>query len=89
LQTGRDLAEALKGRFQALDDLGGDLVRRRQQIRVIQAVVLQPEDVEVDLVAPDQIGIGEFAEALALFAFPAAALSCGRKCSAAPNVRWW
>src|SRR5215813_995816 len=63
LETGRHLPESLQRRFQALHDLRGDFFRRRQEVRVVEGIVLQPEDIEVDLFALDQVGIGEFAEA--------------------------
>ena len=58
LQAQRDLLKAIERRFQVLDDLGGDLVGRRQQIGVVQRVILEPEDVEVHLVARDKVGMG-------------------------------
>lgn len=68
LQAHRDLAEALKRRFQALDNFCRNFVGRRQQVGIVERVVLEPEDIEIDLVALDEIGISEFAEALGLFA---------------------
>jgi len=48
-----DLTETIERGFEVLDDLGGDLIGRRQQVGVVERVVLEPEDVEVDLVARD------------------------------------
>jgi hypothetical protein len=66
LQAQRDLAEAGERRFQVLDDFGGNLVRRRQQVRVVERVVFEPEDVEIDLVAGDELGMGKVPEAVGL-----------------------
>ncbi len=61
-----DLAEAIERGFQALDNLSSDLIGRRQQVRIVKAVVLQPENIEVDLVALGESIITEAAETFAL-----------------------
>src|SRR6266446_3040917 len=40
LKAQRDFAEAVERGFQVLDDFGGDLVRRRQQVGIVERVVL-------------------------------------------------
>lgn len=55
----------LQGRLKVLDDLGADDVGRRKVIEVAEAVVLEPEDVQVQLVAFQQLVGREPAEALA------------------------
>jgi len=65
LQTQRDFAEAVECRFEVLDDFGGDLVGRREQVGIVERVVLEPEDVEIDLVAGDELGLPETPEAFA------------------------
>src|SRR5205807_716879 len=62
----RNAAETLQSGFQALDDFGGDLVWRRQAVGVLEARVLEPEDVEVELVALDQLVIAEATETIGL-----------------------
>ena len=43
--------EAVERRLKTLDDFCRDFVRGRQQIRVVERMILHPEDVEIDLVA--------------------------------------
>ncbi len=47
-----------------LDDLQRQNFRRRQFIQIIEAVVLQPEDVEIGLVASNEFIVGEIPEAI-------------------------
>jgi len=61
-------AELLQRQFQVLDDLGGDLVERREAARIDVAVVLEPEEVEVRLVVGGERLVAELAESLALLA---------------------
>src|SRR5216684_2914505 len=49
-----DATKAVQGGLQALHHFGGDLVRRRQQVGIIEGVVLEPENIEIDLVAAEQ-----------------------------------
>ena len=53
LQIRRDLGELLQRRLQIFDDLGGDHVGVGQVGGVLQALVLEPEDVQAELVALD------------------------------------
>ena len=57
--------EFLQRKLQARDDLRGDLVRWRKAVGVGGAGVLEPEDVEVQLVALRQLLVTEAAEAFA------------------------
>jgi hypothetical protein len=50
-QVGRDLRKLIQGGFQVLGDLERDNVRVRQVRRVLQALVLQPENVKARFVA--------------------------------------
>ena len=45
LQLSRNLAELLKRGLKAFDDLGGDFVGWRQEVWIVEAVVLEPEDI--------------------------------------------
>ncbi len=56
-QTCRHIPECVQCGFQMLDDLLLQDIRRRQIIQVLQAVVLQPEDIQAGLVAGDQFFI--------------------------------
>ena len=56
-QFRRHLAEPFQRRLKVLDHLYGDFIRRRQAVRVDVAIVLQPEDIEVQLVAGGEVGI--------------------------------
>lgn len=56
-----------------LPDFQGQHVRLRQVVDVLQAVILQPEDIQVELVALDQLVMIETAEALGLLALVVAA----------------
>jgi hypothetical protein len=64
LQTQRDLAEAVECGFHVLYNFVG----RREQIGVVERVILEPENVEIDLVAGDELGIREPPEAIGLSA---------------------
>src|SRR6266566_7672693 len=66
LQAQRDFAEAVERRLQILDDFGGNLVRRRQEVGVVERVVLEPGDVEIDFVASGELGIGVAPKAVGL-----------------------
>ena len=57
--------------MQVLDDLGGDDVGGGEVGGVLERLVLEPEDVEVGLVALDQVVVGERVAALALDALVA------------------
>ena len=54
-----DLRELIEGGFQVFDDFGGDDGGVGQVGGISKAVVFQPEDVEVDLVALDQVVVSE------------------------------
>ena len=54
-----------------LDDFLLQHIRRRQVVEVVQAVVLEPEDVQAGLVARHQVGMAEVPEALAFLALVA------------------
>ena len=58
-KRGGDVAEAVERRLQVFDDLGRDFIGRRQQIGIVERVILEPEDVEIDLVARQQLGSGK------------------------------
>jgi hypothetical protein len=49
-----------------------DLVGRRQPVGVVERGDLEPEDVEVDLVAGDEVGVGKSVEPIGLDSFEAA-----------------
>ncbi len=68
LQILRDGRELLHCRFQISRDVGGDDFGGGQVGGFFQSFVLQPEDVQVHLVALGQLVVGEGLEALALFA---------------------
>ncbi len=62
-------AELLQSKIKVLHDLRRNSIRFRQVLRVLKAFVLEPEDVLVDLVPPDEFIVAEVAEALVLFLF--------------------
>ena len=68
-ERGRHRPEPLQSIFEALDDLSGDHVRRRQEIGIVQSVILQPEDIQVELVAGEQGLKREAPELFSLLAF--------------------
>jgi hypothetical protein len=79
LQVVFDLAELLEGGFEVVDDLTGDDIGGREIGGIFKGVVLQPEDVEVHLVALEEVLVGEAPEALGLDAalpVPVGARTC-------------
>ena len=50
-------AKLLESGFKIVKDLPRQFSRCRQVIRILQRVILEPEDVEAGFVASDQIGI--------------------------------
>ncbi len=52
--------------FEGFDDLGGQFGRGREVFAVFQAVVFEPEDVEVGFVARDDLVVGVAFEAVGL-----------------------
>jgi hypothetical protein len=65
--------ELREGGLEVLDDLRGADAGGREAVGVLEALVAQPEDVKVGLVAGDQLLVGEAPEPLALLAFGPAA----------------
>ena len=63
LSDGGELGER---RLEVLDDLLRDHLGRRQVVHVLERVVAEPDEVEADLVALDQLVVGEALEALRL-----------------------
>jgi hypothetical protein len=72
-QRVRHPPEPFQRPLQILHDLRRNFLRRRQQVGIIKGIVLEPEDIEVDLVAGDEVRIGEAPEPLALPALGARA----------------
>ena len=70
-EIGGDLGELVEGGLQILDDFGGQNGGVWQIGRIAQTVIAEPEDIEVGLVALDQVLVGEAAEALGLAALVA------------------
>jgi hypothetical protein len=66
LQSLGDRGELAECRLQVLDDLADDDIGWEQIVGVVEAGILQAGDVEVGLVAGDQLVVGEGAEALGL-----------------------
>ena len=66
LQVLRDRRELLQRGLQVFGDLGSDNIGIRQVRAVFEAIVFEPEEVEVHLVALDQLFVGEGLPALAL-----------------------
>jgi hypothetical protein len=54
-EVGVDQGDLVEGGLEVLDDPGGDDVRLLEGRGVVQALVAQPEDVEVGLVAGDEV----------------------------------
>ena len=73
-QFHRHAPEFLQRALQARDNLCGDFVRWGQAVGIGSAGVLEPEDVQVELVALSQIRVGELAEAFEFGAFVTAML---------------
>ena len=67
-----DGAEVVEGGGEVVDDFGGDEVGAGEVVEVLEAVVFEPEDVEVEFVARAEIFVAEAAEA---FGFSAGALA--------------
>ena len=63
-QVGGDLGELIEGSLQVFDDLGRKNGGVQEIVGIAEAVVAEPEDVEVGFVALDQVFVGEGAEAL-------------------------
>ena len=63
--------ELLQGRLQALYDLRGEHLWLRQVLRVLQAFVLEPEDIKAALIPLDQLIISEGMETIRFGPFPA------------------
>ena len=61
------IPELLKRSLKILNYLGSDLLRRRQVRRILKTVILQPEDIEVQLIASLQLVVAEALEPLILF----------------------
>jgi hypothetical protein len=68
-QAGCYISERVQRRFQVFDDLLRKDIRRRHFIQVIQAVVLQPENIQAGLVAGNEVVVRKVLEALRLIAF--------------------
>ena len=66
-----DIFELQQGCLQTGDDLLGQHIRIGQVLRIFQGLILQPEDVQADLVTRHDLIIGEGAEALGLLALVA------------------
>jgi hypothetical protein len=66
LQRSRHGLELRQGSGEVVDDLAGNDLRCREVIEVLERGVLQPGDVEVDLVPRNELVIAEGAESLAL-----------------------
>src|SRR5262249_49421022 len=66
LQSLRNRAEQLQGRLQVLGDLFGQDIGFREAVRVLQTLVLEPEQIEVELVPLRQLVVGERAPAAVL-----------------------
>jgi hypothetical protein len=63
-QVGGDLGELIESSLQVFDDLGRKNGGIREIAGIAEAVVAEPEDVEVRFVALDQVFVGEGSEAL-------------------------
>ena len=71
LQIDRDLRKLVERGLQVLCDLCRDNVGVGQICRVLQALVLQPENVQADLIAFEQVVVGEGAEPVSFLALMA------------------
>ena len=68
LQVARHLRKTLQRCLQVLGDFCGQDFRFREAVDVFEGVVFQPEQVEVEFVAFDEVFVGEAAEAVGFFA---------------------
>ena len=59
LQAFIDAAKLLQGRLKILGNLGSDPIRQRKVFGIFQAFVLQPEDIQANLVALDKLIIAK------------------------------
>ena len=64
LQVGRDLGELVEGGLQVFGNLGGYDIGVGKTGRVFQTIVLEPEDVQAELVALEELVIVEGPEAV-------------------------
>ena len=62
-QPQRHVPERGQGGLQVLDDFLLQHIGRWQRVKVVQAVVLKPEDIQTGLVARHQVGVAEEPEA--------------------------
>src|SRR5262245_60466524 len=62
-ESSGDFGELLQGRLQVVGDFLGDDVRRGQRVGVRQALVLDPEQVQAQLVSLEQVFVGIVAPA--------------------------
>ena len=83
LQADGDPPETVQRGLQAFDDLGGDLVGRRQQVGIVEAASLSQKMSRLTLSRLSEVGIGEAPEALGLLAL----VRVGRRCSRRRNRR--
>ena len=60
----RNLHKLVQGGLQILGNLGGDHVRIGEIGRILQALVLQPENIQADFVTFQQVFVSEGLEAL-------------------------
>lgn len=66
LQVAGNLPKLLQRRFQVISDVFGQFVGFRQVLRVFQALILDPEDVQIQLVALGQVFVDEGTPAIEL-----------------------
>ena len=64
----RDRGELRERGFEVLDDLLRDDLRRREVLEILERLVAEPDEVEADLVALEELVVGEALEALRLAA---------------------
>jgi hypothetical protein len=75
------LGELVQGGLEVFGDFGGDDFGGGEIGGVFEAVVFEPEDVEVGFVALDQVLVGEGLEAVGFFAFVTIfGMVAGRRC---------
>ena len=68
LQVSGNLGELVEGGLEVLGYFKGDDVGVGQVGRVLQAVVFQPENVQIDFVTFEKVFVGKGLEAFGLFA---------------------